>query len=130
LGDRVEWFKLSKQRPAVRPEVPAAVEQPSAEKLAAELAAMPRPAAWPSPKVVFDNPRETRPIIRPAPAPKTGFTVSASKDGESNEIQLTSPTLTVAKARMLFKSGWRVHVTNAAGRQFAPSEFDQILKFD
>ncbi|HEY3680075.1 MAG TPA: hypothetical protein VGL45_15270 [Bradyrhizobium sp.] len=43
---------------------------------------------------------------------------------------MTSPTLTVAKARMLFKSGWRVHVTNAAGRQFAPSEFDDILKFD
>jgi hypothetical protein len=45
-------------------------------------------------------------------------------------MQLTSPTLTVAKARMLFKSGWRVHITNAAGRKFAPSEFDDVLKFD
>jgi hypothetical protein len=45
-------------------------------------------------------------------------------------VQMTSPTLTVAKARTLFKSGWRVQVTNAAGRQFAPSEFDDILKFD
>ncbi|HEY3795092.1 MAG TPA: hypothetical protein VGM09_24980 [Bradyrhizobium sp.] len=91
---------------------------------------MPRPAAKPSPKAVFDNPAEPRPIIRPAPPPKTGFTISSSKDGESSEIQLTSPTLTVAKARMLFKSGWRVQITSAAGRQFAPSEFDQILKFD
>jgi hypothetical protein len=126
----VEWFKLSKQRPAVRPEVPATVEQPSAEELAAELAAMPRPAARPSPKAVFDNPAESRPNIRPVPPAKTGFTVFSSKDGETSEIHLTSPTLTVAKARMLFKSGWRVHVTDAAGRQFAPSEFDQILKFD
>lgn len=83
----------------------------------------------PSPKAVFDNPEEMRPIARPAP-PRTGFTISSSKNGETNEIQMTSPTLTVAKARVLFKSGWRVHVTNAAGRQFAPSEFDEILKFD
>ena len=59
-----------------------------------------------------------------------GFTISSSRDGESSEMQLTSPTLTVAKARMLFKSGWRVHITNAAGRRFAPSEFDEVLKFD
>ncbi|WP_300161975.1 hypothetical protein [Bradyrhizobium sp.] len=43
---------------------------------------------------------------------------------------MTSPTLTVAKARMLFKSGWQVQITNAAGRQFAPSEFDEVLRFD
>ena len=53
-----------------------------------------------------------------------------SKDGETAVVQMTSPTLTVARARMLFKSGWWVQVTNAAGRQFAPSEFDDILKFD
>ena len=133
----MEWFKLSKQRPAVRPEVPAAVAAPRAEELAAQLAAMPvatppsaRPPAMPSPKAVFDNAREMRPSIRPAPPPRTGFTISSSKDGETNEIQMTSPTLTVAKARVLFKSGWRGQVTNAAGRQFAPSEFDEILKFD
>jgi hypothetical protein len=69
-------------------------------------------------------------MVRPVPARKVGFTISSSKDGENAEVQLTSPTLTVARARMLFKSGWRVQVTNAAGRQFAPSEFDDILKFD
>jgi hypothetical protein len=84
----------------------------------------------PGPKAVFDNPGEMHPIVRPAPPPRIGFTVSSSKDGETREIQLTSPTLTVAKARMLFKSGWRVHITDAAGRQFAPSEFDQVLRFD
>jgi len=61
---------------------------------------------------------------------KVGFTISSSKDGTTTEVHLTSPTLTVAKARMLFKSGWRVQITNAAGRQFAPSEFDEVLKFD
>jgi hypothetical protein len=129
----VEWFKLSKQRPAVRPEVPAAVVgQLGAEELAAQLAAMPtaKAPAMANPKAVFDNPKEMRPIVRSAPPAKTGFTISSSKDGKTDEFELTSPTLTVAKARMLFKSGWRVHVTNAAGRQFAPSEFDQILKFD
>lgn len=137
VGGRVEWFKLSKQRPAVRPEIPAAVAETGAAELAAQLAAMPvtKPLsvglpAMPSPKAAFDNPGEMRPLVRPAPPPKAGFTVSSSKNGETREIQLTSPTLTVAKARMLFKSGWRVHITNAAGRQFAPSEFDQVLRFD
>ena len=85
-------------------------------------------AKIPSPKTVFDNPPSEKAAVRPTP--RVGFTISSSKNGESSEMQLTSPTLTVAKARMLFKSGWRVHVTNAAGRQFAPSEFDEILKFD
>ena len=131
----MEWFKLSKQRPVVQPEVPAAATGP--EELAAQLAAMPtarqlavKPPPLPSPKAVFDDPAEPRPVGRPAPPAKTGFTVFSTKDGETNELQMTSPTLTVAKARVLFKSGWRVHVTNAAGRQFAPSEFDQVLRFD
>jgi len=85
-------------------------------------------AKIPSPKTVFDNPPSETTVVRPTP--RVGFTISSSKDGESSELQLTSPTLTVAKARMLFKSGCRVHITNAAGRQFAPSEFDEILKFD
>jgi hypothetical protein len=83
-----------------------------------------------SPKAIFDSIADEPRIVRPVPPKRTGFTISSSKDGESAEVQLTSPTLTVARARMLFKSGWRVQVTNAAGRQFAPSEFDEILKFD
>ena len=66
----------------------------------------------------------------PSPKEKIGFTIHSSLNGDSSEMHLASPTLTVAKARMLFKSGRRVHVVNAAGRQFAPSEFDDILKFD
>ncbi|MDE2470815.1 MAG: hypothetical protein KGL35_19235 [Bradyrhizobium sp.] len=109
--------KSSKQRKAVRPQVPTDVvpEPPKANGL-------------PSPKAVFDNPASAQSAVRPAA--KVGFTISSSRAGETHEIQMTSPTLTVAKARMLFKSGWRVQITNAAGRQFVPSEFDEVLKFD
>jgi hypothetical protein len=131
----VEWFKLSKQRAAVRPAVPAnaAVPAPAPPMKVDGVPDAIIPAAKvsiariPSPKTLFDSPASERAGVRPA---KIGFTISSSKNGESSEMQLTSPTLTVAKARMLFKSGWRVHITNAAGRQFAPSEFDEVLKFD
>jgi hypothetical protein len=81
-----------------------------------------------SPKATFDSVaiQENRPSL----PKRAGFTVHASKNGEINEVQQTSPTLTVAKARGLFKSGWQVHIADSAGRQYAPSEFDEILKFD
>ncbi len=123
----MEWFKSAK-RASGRPAAQVAAATPEPLKLP------PVPAAAPakSPKATYDVADEALRVARliPAPTPKVGFTISSSKNGETSEVQLTSPTLTVAKARMLFKSGWRVHVTNAAGRQFAPSEFDDILKFD
>jgi hypothetical protein len=119
----VEWFKSSK-RTAVAPAIPAdagtAGDDPDAVAVSESK----------SPKAVFDSVADQPRIVRPLPARSVGFTISSSRNGESGELQLTSPTLTVAKARMLFKSGWRVQVTNAAGRQFAPSEFDEILRFD
>jgi hypothetical protein len=86
-----------------------------------------------SPKDTFDKEtfdsvtiREERPS-----APKlAAFTVHASRNGEINEVQQDSPTLTVAKARGLFKTGWKVHIADSAGRRYAPSEFDEILRFD
>ena len=121
----MEWFKSSK-RAAVPPAIPVdvAAPQPPASDLAAE------PAPIKSPKAVFDSVADEPRTVPPLPAPAVGFTISSSRNGETGELQLTSPTLTVAKARMLYKSGWRVRVTNAAGRQFAPAEFDEILKFD
>jgi hypothetical protein len=58
------------------------------------------------------------------------YIIRAEKNGETNEIQQISPTLTVAKARGLSQSGWMVHVVDSSGRHYAPSEFDEILKFD
>jgi hypothetical protein len=121
----VEWFKSSK-RAAVPPPIPADIVTP--EQPEAAVAA--GPAQIKSPKAVFDSVDDELRTIRPLAVPATGFMISSTRDGETDELQLTSPTMTVAKARMLFKSGWRVQVINAAGRQFAPSEFDEILRFD
>jgi hypothetical protein len=60
----------------------------------------------------------------------TIFTVHASKDDESIETVVMGPTMTVAKARALSKSGWQVHVTGPDGRVFQPDKFDQLLSFD
>jgi hypothetical protein len=84
--------------------------------------------SWPSPKEIFDS--VTTREDRPSAPTRAAFTVHASKNGEINELQQNSPTLTVAKARGLFKTGWQVHIADSAGRQYAPSEFDEILKFD
>ena len=85
-------------------------------------------------KQIFDKPtfdsvavREERP---PSVPKRAAFTVHASRNGETNEVQQDSPTLTVAKARGLFKTGWKVHIADSAGRRYAPSEFDEILRFD
>ncbi len=80
-----------------------------------------------SPKAVFDSVAKSGEKL---PRQKIGFTIHASKNGETNETERTSPTITVAKARALFKSGWRVHIADAAGRKYGPAEFDEILKFD
>jgi hypothetical protein len=93
-------------------------ESTTFEEVAKLAQAMARPPAIPTPKEKI------------ALKEKTGFTIHSSLNGDSSELHMASPTLTVAKARMLFKSGRRVHVVNAEGRQFAPSEFDEILKFD
>jgi len=105
----------------------------------------PEPKALrPSPKDTFDKQTFDKPTFdkeifdsvtireeRPASPPRrAAFTVHASRDGEINEVQQDSPTLTVAKARGLFKTGWKVHIADSAGRRYAPSEFDEILRFD
>ena len=96
-------------------------------------------ASRPSPKDTFDKDTFDKEIFdsvtlreeRPPSAPKrAAFTVHASRNGEINEVQQDSPTLTVAKARGLFKTGWKVHIADSAGRRYAPSEFDEILRFD
>jgi hypothetical protein len=108
------------------------ITKPEITKLAKSFDVAPRE----SPKAVFDSlakawekvPQERPPQERLPP--KIGFTVYASKNGETSETQRTSPTITVAKARTLFKSGWRVHIADAKGRKYGPAEFDEILKFD
>jgi hypothetical protein len=130
--------EMTKLEPA-KPETTANPEitKPEISKLAKSVDVAPRE----SPKAVFDSlakaweksPQEQLPRERLPPErlpQKIGFTVHASKNGETSETQRTSPTITVAKARTLFKSGWRVHIADAKGRKYGPAEFDEILKFD
>lgn len=58
------------------------------------------------------------------------FTIHAAKDGESIQTVRIGPTVTVAKARSLSKSGWQVHITDSDGQQYQPHAFDQLLSFD
>lgn len=58
------------------------------------------------------------------------FTVHASKGGDWVETLFTSPTLTVAKANSLTKSGWDVHIKDPDGRRYGPAQFNELLSFD
>jgi hypothetical protein len=55
------------------------------------------------------------------------FAIHASKNGQSVATVRIRPAIAADKARVLQKSGWRVHVTDSSGRQFTSSEFDQLL---
>jgi hypothetical protein len=46
------------------------------------------------------------------------FTVHASKNGDWVEMQFTSPTLTVAKANNLTKSGRDVHIRDSYRQRY------------
>ena len=56
------------------------------------------------------------------------FTIHASKDGDWVETQDTSPTLTVAKANTLHKTGWDVHIADYDGRRYGPSRFNELYR--
>jgi hypothetical protein len=56
--------------------------------------------------------------------------VHASKDGKSTRTLYLRPAIAVAKARILFKAGWQVHIVDADGRIFHPEQFDQLLRLD
>lgn len=58
------------------------------------------------------------------------FTIHSTRDGKSVETHRISPVIAVAKGREMVKSGWQVHITDSMGKQFPPSEFDQLLSFD
>jgi hypothetical protein len=66
-----------------------------------------------------------------AESPMAALVVHASKDGEGRRMLYTSPSIAVAKARSLFKTGWEdVHIVDADGGLFYPDKFDRLLSFD
>jgi hypothetical protein len=54
------------------------------------------------------------------------FAIHASKDGQSVVTIRIRPAVAVDKARVMERSGWQVHVTDSAGHQFDPSDFDRL----
>ena len=58
------------------------------------------------------------------------YAIHASRDGQSVSTIRISPIAAIDKARLLERLGWRVHITDSAGRQFGPSDFYQLLLID
>lgn len=58
------------------------------------------------------------------------FAIHASRNGQSVATMRISPVAAVDKARQLQNLGWRVHITDAAGHQFGPDDFDRFLLID
>jgi hypothetical protein len=57
------------------------------------------------------------------------YAIHASKDGQSVVTIRLSPVVAIDKARALEQLGWQVHVTDSAGHQFEPQDFDRLLSF-
>ena len=55
------------------------------------------------------------------------FAIHAWKDAQSVITIRISPDAAVDKARLLESFGWKVHITDSAGRQFVVSDFDRFL---
>ena len=58
------------------------------------------------------------------------FTIHATRNDQSMVTHRIIPDVAVAQARVLNDAGWRVRISGLGGRQFAPSEFHQLLTFD
>jgi hypothetical protein len=58
------------------------------------------------------------------------FTIHATRNDQSLVTHRIIPDVAVAQARSLNDAGWRVRISGLGGRQFAPSEFHQLLNFD
>ena len=76
--------------------------------------------------MIWDNVLE-RPSQPPVAAQPNIYTIHATRDDQTIVTHRIIPDVAVAQARMLATAGWRVPISGAGGRQFAPSEFDQML---
>lgn len=57
------------------------------------------------------------------------YTIHATRDDRSLVTHRIIPDVAVAQARQLSDAGWRVRISGLGGRQFAPSEFNQLLTY-
>ena len=71
----------------------------------------------------------TRPRIYVNVVPGEGamtYAIHASRDGRSVVTIRIIPAVAVDKARALERLGWQVHITDSAGHQFDPVDFDWL----
>jgi len=54
------------------------------------------------------------------------YTIHASKNDQTSVTVRINPATAVDKARVLELLGWQVHLTDSAGNQFDPSDFDRL----
>jgi len=55
------------------------------------------------------------------------YAIHASRNGHSVVTIRISPISAVDKARLLERLDWQVHITDSAGHEFNPQDFDRLL---
>jgi hypothetical protein len=55
------------------------------------------------------------------------YKMIAERDNEKIKIERTSSLVIVAKARVWASEGWKVVITDADGKSYAPADFDRLL---
>jgi hypothetical protein len=64
----------------------------------------------------------------PVPPEQPGiFTIHATRNDQRIVTHRIIPDVAVAQARTLGAAGWQVRISGAGGRQYAPTEFHQLL---
>jgi hypothetical protein len=80
------------------------------------------------PELEIEIPSKTEVFVPSQHPPgRTIFTVHWSRDGGCDETHRINSVVAAAKARQLEASGYQVRITDRRGRQFTPSEFDELF---
>ncbi|MDF3813622.1 MULTISPECIES: hypothetical protein [Rhodopseudomonas] len=57
------------------------------------------------------------------------YKISAARENEKMESERASSLIAIAKARIWASEGWLVVITDEAGREFIPAQFDELSPF-
>ena len=69
----------------------------------------------------------TRQVCETSRGTALAYRMIAERENESLNIERQSSLVIVAKARIFASEGWQVVITDADGKSYAPSEFEQLL---
>ncbi len=75
------------------------------------------------PKLAVNTPR----VVDAREGQELTYKMVAERDNETVKVERESSFVIVAKARIWASEGWEVVVTDADGKSYAPSEFDNLL---